>query len=130
MWTARTSVRTARRQMRRGPQANRPSQPADSALRRLRGGFGIELHDVGDANGSLLGALVGAGQNHESTGFETLIDTVPVRVEHGYCLSLKHSLSLGLAVGRIAVFVQCLVKFKGLQCTSKYGTCAQTYRVL
>ncbi|TVQ51296.1 MAG: hypothetical protein EA377_12915 [Phycisphaerales bacterium] len=47
--------------------------------RQARGGFGSKLHLVTDGNGVPFRALVTAGQSHESTSFEALMNTVPMR---------------------------------------------------
>ena len=46
---------------------------------RSRGGFGTKLHLLTDGRGVPLGALVTAGQAHESKSFEALMDTVSIR---------------------------------------------------
>ena len=46
---------------------------------RSRGGFGTKLHLLTDGRGVPLGALVTAGQAHESKSFEALMDTVNIR---------------------------------------------------
>ncbi|MBL9001861.1 MAG: IS5 family transposase [Phycisphaerae bacterium] len=60
-------------------EKNRPHEPADHALGRSRGGFGTKLHLVTDRAGTPLGALVTAGQTHESTCFEAALDSVRLR---------------------------------------------------
>lgn len=45
---------------------------------RSRGGFGTKLHLVADGAGIPLGAVVTAGQRHESVFFERLMDTVAI----------------------------------------------------
>ena len=51
----------------------------DQALGRSRGGFGTKLHLLTDGCGVPLGALVTAGQTHESKSFEALLDTIKIR---------------------------------------------------
>ena len=46
---------------------------------RSRGGFGTKLHLVTDGRGVPLGAVVTAGQAHESKSFEPLMDTIKIR---------------------------------------------------
>lgn len=53
-------------------------EPTDHALGRSRGGFGTKLHLLCDGQGLPLSALLLPGQAHESTQFETLLDTVRI----------------------------------------------------
>ncbi len=53
-------------------------EPADHALGRSRGGYGTKVHLVVDGNGLPLAAEVTAGQRHESTQFERVMDAVRV----------------------------------------------------
>ena len=75
----RIFVRTARLRSVQKTRKNRASEPGDFALGRSRGGFGTKFHLVTDGNGVPLGALVTAGQTHESKLFEQLMDTVHIR---------------------------------------------------
>ena len=63
---------------RRGGQKRGPQEPADHALGRSRGGFGTKLHLVTDGRGLPLAAEVTAGQRHESTQFEGLMEAVRI----------------------------------------------------
>jgi len=54
------------------------AEPADHALGRSRGGFGTKLHLLTDGKGVPLSALLLPGQAHESTQFESLVDTVSI----------------------------------------------------
>ena len=54
-------------------------EPTDHALGRSRGGFGTKLHLLVDGGGIPLAAAVTAGQAHESTAFETVMDLVQIR---------------------------------------------------
>jgi transposase len=57
-------------------ERNRPDEPEDHALGRSRGGWGSKLHLVSDGAGVPLAACVTAGQAHESTPFECLMQEV------------------------------------------------------
>lgn len=52
----------------------RPDEPADHALGRSRGGFGTKLHVVCSGEGVPLAVTATAGQTHESTQAESLLD--------------------------------------------------------
>jgi transposase len=60
-----------------------PNEPEDHALGRSRGGFGSKLHLVTDGNGLPLSVEVTAGQRHESTQFEAVLDAVRIPQPHG-----------------------------------------------
>ena len=51
-------------------------EPADHALGRSRGGFGTKVHLVACGNAVPLDAVVTAGQAHESTVLEPLLDGI------------------------------------------------------
>jgi transposase len=53
---------------------NNPQEPADHALGRSRGGFSTKIHLLCDGHGYPLEARLTAGQDHESTAFEELLD--------------------------------------------------------
>jgi transposase len=53
-------------------------EPKDHALGRSRGGFGSKFHLVTDGRGLPLVVEVTAGQRHESTQVETLLDGIAV----------------------------------------------------
>jgi transposase len=62
---------------RRGRQkslARHPDEPADHALGRSRGGFGSKFHLVVDGYGTPLAVTVTAGEVHESTQAESVIE--------------------------------------------------------
>lgn len=61
-----------------GREKRDPEEPADHALGRSRGGFGTKLHLVTDGRGVPLAIHVTAGQVHESTQFEEVINAVRV----------------------------------------------------
>jgi transposase len=65
---------------RRGQKSCRrhAGEPADHALGRSRGGFGSKFHLVTDGHGTPLAAEVTAGQVHESTRLESVMDRVAV----------------------------------------------------
>jgi transposase len=51
-----------------------PEEPADHALGRSRGGFSTKIHLLCDAEGHPLHFHLTAGQAHESTALETLLE--------------------------------------------------------
>jgi len=63
---------------RRGWQKGGTQEPPDHALGRSRGGFGSKLHLVTDGRGLPLAAEVTAGQRHDSTRFEGLMNAVRI----------------------------------------------------
>ena len=63
---------------RRRRQKRGEKEPEDHALGRSRGGFGSKLHLVTDGRGLPLAAEVTAGQRHESTQFEGLMNAVRI----------------------------------------------------
>jgi hypothetical protein len=58
-------------------------EPADHALGRSRGGFGSKLHLVADGHGLPLAVHVTAGQIHECTQFEEVMNRVRSRWRQG-----------------------------------------------
>jgi len=60
-----------------------PGEPPDHALGRSRGGFGTKVHLVSDGNGLPLAVEVTAGQIHESTQFETVMNKVHISNRRG-----------------------------------------------
>ena len=54
------------------------TEPADHALGRSRGGFGSKFHLVTDGQGLPLSVEVPAGQVHDSTRFESVLDQVAI----------------------------------------------------
>jgi transposase len=58
-------------------------EPADHALGRSRGGFGSKVHLVCDGNGLPLAVEVTAGQRHESTQFERVLNKVRIPNRRG-----------------------------------------------
>ncbi len=60
-----------------------PGEPADHALGYSRGGFGTKVHLVTDGNGLPLAAEVTAGQAHESTSFESVLNKVRIPNRRG-----------------------------------------------
>ena len=56
----------------------------DHALGRSRGGFGTKVHLVADSRGLPLGVRVSAGQRHESTCFEPLLESIRIRRANGH----------------------------------------------
>ncbi len=71
-------VGAGRPSRRRGGKKGGPDEPADHALGRSRGGFGSKLHLVTDGHGHPLAIHVTAGQVHESTQFETVLNAVRI----------------------------------------------------
>jgi len=55
-----------------------PDEPKDHALGRSKGGFGSKLHLVTDGAGVPLAVEVTAGQRHESTQVEAVLDNISV----------------------------------------------------
>lgn len=55
-----------------------PEEPEDHALGRSRGGFGSKFHLVTDGRGLPLAVEVTAGQRHESTQVQTVLDGIAV----------------------------------------------------
>lgn len=76
-WSERTKRRPERGK--KGPA----NEPADHALGRSQGGFGTKLHVVCDAEGWLIAIDVSPGQVHESTQFESLMESIEIRSFHG-----------------------------------------------
>src|SRR5438552_17800462 len=62
----------------RGRKKGGADEPADHALGRSRGGFGSKLHLVADGHGLPLAIQVTAGQVHESTQFEEVMNRVRI----------------------------------------------------
>jgi transposase len=60
-----------------------PGEPVDHALGRSRGGFGTKVHLVTDGNGLPLAVEVTAGQAHESTTFEGVMNKVRIPNRRG-----------------------------------------------
>jgi transposase len=74
-----TSVRASRSAARAGGKTGTAAEPPDHALGRSRGGFGTKIHIVCDGRGRPMAVTVTAGQRHESTQFEAVMDCVSVR---------------------------------------------------
>ena len=68
-------------------------EPSDHALGRSRGGFSTKLHLVTDGRGLPLAVEVTAGQRHESTQFETLMEAVRIPQPRGRCRSRPRRLA-------------------------------------
>ena len=56
-----------------------PTEPADHALGRSRGGFTTKIHLLCDSHGHPLHVHITPGQTHESQALETLMEGVEVR---------------------------------------------------
>ena len=69
---------TGRRRGFKKSLARYSAEPEDHALGRSRGGFGTKLHLVTDGRGLPLAVEATAGQRHESTQFEVLMDAVRI----------------------------------------------------
>jgi hypothetical protein len=74
-----TSVRASRSAARAGGKTGTAAEPPDHALGRSRGGFGTKIHIICDGRGRPMAVTVTAGQRHESTQFEAVMDGVSVR---------------------------------------------------
>lgn len=62
-----------------------PLEPEDHGLGYSQGGFGTKLHFVVDNGQTALNVTATPGQTHESTQFETVLETIPLtqgRVRH------------------------------------------------
>jgi transposase len=70
--------RTSRPLCRRGRKKRDPEEPSDHALGRSQGGFTTKIHLLCDANGHPLHFHLTAGQVHESTVLDTLLEGVDV----------------------------------------------------
>ena len=57
-----------------GWEKNDPKEPEDHALGRSRGGISSKIHILCDGQGHPLDVVVTAGQAHESTALDTLLD--------------------------------------------------------
>jgi len=57
-----------------GWEKNDPNEPEDHALGRSRGGISSKIHILCDGQGHPLDVVVTAGQAHESTALDTLLD--------------------------------------------------------
>jgi transposase len=68
-----SSIRASRDAAGASPSDGSPSEPADHALGRSRGGFGSKIHPVCDGKGLPMAVTVTAGQRHEATQFEAVI---------------------------------------------------------
>ncbi len=68
---------------RRGRKKGDPHEPADHALGRSRGGYTTKVHLLCDANGHPLHFHLTAGQAHESTALEELLQGVDLHDSDG-----------------------------------------------
>jgi transposase len=73
-----SSIRASRDAAGASPSDGTPSEPADHALGRSRGGYGSKIHLVCDGQGLPMAVTVTAGQRHESTQFEAVMGQVRV----------------------------------------------------
>ncbi len=78
-----TNIRAARAAAGARKKNPPPGEPADHALGRSRGGFGTKVHVVTDGRGLPLAVDLTAGQAHESSVFERVMDMVRVPSERG-----------------------------------------------
>ena len=60
-----------------------PKEPKDHALGRSRGGFSTKIHLVGDASGVPIHFELSAGQTHENTTLEALLNGVDAEMTTG-----------------------------------------------
>jgi hypothetical protein len=72
---------------------NVPDEPADHALGRSRGGWGSKFHLVADGAGLPLAVEVSAGQAHESTWFEPVMNAVRIKQPLGRPRTRPYSLA-------------------------------------
>lgn len=82
-----SNVRAARAAAGASKKNRPPGEPEDHALGRSRGGFGTKIHLVSDGKGLPLAAEVTAGQRHESTQCEQVLDQVHIPNGRGRPLS-------------------------------------------
>lgn len=68
---------------RRWRKKGEPEEPEDHALGRSRGGFSTKIHLVGDANGVPIHFELSAGQAHENTTLEDLLNGVDQELKTG-----------------------------------------------
>jgi transposase len=73
-----SSIRASRDAAGASPTDGTPSEPADHALGRSRGGLGSKIHPVCDGRGLPIAVTVTAGQRHESTQFEAVMGRIRV----------------------------------------------------
>jgi transposase len=73
-----SSIRGSRAAAGASPTDGTSDEPRDHALGRSRGGYGSKIHLVCDGKGLPMAVTVTAGQRHESTQFEAVLDEVRV----------------------------------------------------
>lgn len=56
------------------------NEPDDHALGRSKGGFSTKIHVKTDGQGHILGVVLTAGQCHESTQFEAVMESGPLPI--------------------------------------------------
>jgi transposase len=78
-----TNVRATRAAAGAAKKKSPPGEPADHALGYSRGGFGTKVHLVTDGRGLPLAVALTAGQAHESTAFEGVMDAVRIPAHRG-----------------------------------------------
>jgi len=76
-WLLRKGISGLRRRFKKSLQKHR-NEPQDHALGRSKGGFGSKFHLVTDGAGVPLAVEVTAGQRHESTQVETVLDNIGI----------------------------------------------------
>jgi len=59
------------------------NEPKDHDLGRSRGGFGTKIHIACDRSGVFFETILSPGQDHESTYFEELMETISVPSRRG-----------------------------------------------
>lgn len=67
----------------RGWKKGDPDEPADHALGRSRGGFSTKIHLLVDGLGHLLAFVITAGQAHEATAFESVLEAADENLHDG-----------------------------------------------
>ena len=78
-----SSVRASRSAAGASATDGTATEPPDHALGRSRGGYGSKIHLVCDGKGLPMAVTVTAGQRHESTQFEAVMDRVRVPGRRG-----------------------------------------------
>ncbi len=78
-----SSIRASRAAAGASPTDGTPTEPADHALGRSRGGYGSKIHLVCDGKGLPMAVTVTVGQRHECTQVEAVMGSVRVTVPRG-----------------------------------------------
>jgi hypothetical protein len=74
----------------RRAKKNLDKEPDDHALGRSKGGFTTKIHVKTDGQGHVLGIVLTAGQCHESTQFEAVMEAEPLPVSSGDVVAMEN----------------------------------------